>query len=330
MMNKMKSARAQLIKFLFIVPLIAVMLLAFRNERNRDIQQKNPNAAGQNDFTDSVPDLPPPPPPPPGQPPMPPAPPADTKLPPPPPPPPTGHGFNIAPGTVIDGSNVTSVTTPVHVGTNIYGVATTTGVVAAAPIHTDVNVQAIRAVTAPVHTEGKIYNVNVASPIHTNVNVTGLAATTVTAPTEVIFPLTEVVVTGHPIKGAVATVPGAVNVVRTAPVDGLTEVAVAGHSMYPAKIAGERYLELRISKYTTRDKLDDLIAQAKAKDVEVKFDKIEYDNSGKLIRLAGKIEKDDSKTTFSITDFEVLMLSVTKIDGKYDCSISSSREKEVQ
>lgn len=66
MMNKMKSARAQLIKFLFIVPLIAVMLLAFRNERNRDIQQKNPNAAGQNDFTDSVPDLPPPPPPPPG------------------------------------------------------------------------------------------------------------------------------------------------------------------------------------------------------------------------------------------------------------------------
>jgi len=57
---------------------------------------------------------------------------------------------------------------------------------------------------------------------------------------------------------------------------------------------------------------------------------MEYDNNGKLIRLAGKIEKDDSKTSFSITDFEVLTLYVTKVNGKYDCSVGMSKEKEVQ
>jgi len=403
MMNKMKSARAQLIKFLFIVPLIAVMLLAFRNERSTNNKQ-NPYASLQTDVSDSVPDLPPPPPPP-AQPPMPPAPPADIKLPgnvksvnmeddkltvilkdgtrevydftnekekkafykkysglfvppPPPPLPPAGRGVSIAPGTVIDNSNVyelspggnvtvavggdrnapiavtgeaktiTGVTTPVHVGTTIYGVATTTGVAASVPIHTEVNAHGLTAVTAPVHAEGKIFNVNVASPVHTDVNVTGLAATTVTAPAKAIVPLNEVVVTGHAVTGV--TFPVAVNVPKAASVDGISEVVVKGHSIYPAKIAGEKFLDLRISKYTSRDRLDELIAEAKAKDVEVKFDKMEYDNSGKLIRLAGKIEKGDSKTTFSITDFETVNLTVTKINGKFDCSVIMSRDREVQ
>jgi hypothetical protein len=59
MMNKMKSARAQLIKFLFIVPLVAVMLLAFRNDRIRGkVQEKPENFSWQTgDFTDSVPDV---------------------------------------------------------------------------------------------------------------------------------------------------------------------------------------------------------------------------------------------------------------------------------
>lgn len=366
MMNKMKSARAQLIKFLFIVPLIAVMLLAFRNERNKNNKQDT-GATLKSDYTDSVPDAPPPPPPPPGQPPMPPAPPADIKLPAnvksvnmeddkltvilkngtkevydftndkekrafykkynglfvPPPPPPPPHGFNYAPGTVIDTSNVYELSPRGDVTVAV-------GLNATMPIHTNVSVQGITAATAPVHAEGKIYNVNVASPVHTDVNVTGLVATTVTAPARAVVPINEVVVTGHGLNSIAANVPVGVNVPRAESVDGLTEVVVTGNSLHPAKIAGEKYLELRISKYTSRQKLDDLIAQAKEKDVEVKFDKIEYDNNGKLTRLAGKIEKEDSKTTFSLTDFEVLTLVVTKVDGKYNCSIRSSREKEVQ
>ena len=44
MMNKMKSAKAQLIKFLFVLPLLAVLLLAFRDRYDIDITRVNPPA----------------------------------------------------------------------------------------------------------------------------------------------------------------------------------------------------------------------------------------------------------------------------------------------
>jgi hypothetical protein len=202
-----------------------------------------------------------------------------------------------------------------------------------APITVYGHAKTITSVTAPVTTEVNVHGLTattVAAPVLTEVNVQGLAVTSVTAPAKVIVPINEVVVTGHSLTGAVANVPVAVNVARAASVDGLTEVTVAGHPMARVEMDGEKFLVLRISKFTSKDKLDQLIAEAKAKDVEVKFDNIEYDRNGRLTRLAGKIEKDDSKTTFSITDFEVMTLSVTKINGKYDCSVGISKEKEVQ
>ena len=40
MMNKLKSARLNLVKFLFILPLIAALLLAFRNGQSRNSDSK--------------------------------------------------------------------------------------------------------------------------------------------------------------------------------------------------------------------------------------------------------------------------------------------------
>jgi beta-lactamase regulating signal transducer with metallopeptidase domain len=371
MMNKMKSARAQLIKFLFIVPLIAVMLLAFRNERNRSNNRDTPYASLQRDYTDTVPDELPPPPPPPGRPPMPPMPPADIKLPsnvksltmeddkltvilkdgskevydftsekekkafyqkygryfvPPPPPPPPGHGISIAPGRVIDETNVQQLSPGVDV-------TVAAGADRIAPITVLGHAKTITSIAAPVTTEVNVHGVTAAtaaSPVLTEVNVHGLAATTLTGPAKVIVPIKEVVVTGHSLTGAVATVPVAVNIPAVASVDGLTEVVVAGHPITRAGIDGEKVLELKIYRSTTRERIDQLIAEADVKGVELKFDKIEYDGNGKITRLAGKMEKGGSKSTFSLSDFEVLTLVVTKNNGQYNCLILANNNKEVQ
>jgi TonB-dependent SusC/RagA subfamily outer membrane receptor len=66
MMNKLRSARFHLVKFLFILPLLSVLLLAFRNEWKKTETGKSGINVGLS-LTDTLPDkrLPPPPPPPP-------------------------------------------------------------------------------------------------------------------------------------------------------------------------------------------------------------------------------------------------------------------------
>jgi|GEM_PF-212935 len=71
MMNKMKSAKLHLTKFLFVLPLLAVLLLAFRNKINNETAGKKLNIAelrkampgSQKLRSDTVPAPPPPPPP---------------------------------------------------------------------------------------------------------------------------------------------------------------------------------------------------------------------------------------------------------------------------
>jgi hypothetical protein len=170
----------------------------------------------------------------------------------------------------------------------------------------------------------------VQTPVLREVNVHGLVATAVAGPAKVIVPINEVVVTGHSLTGAVTNVPVAVNIPAAASVDGLTEVVVAGHPLSRSGIDGEKVLELKIYKSTTRERINQLIAEADAKGVELKFDKIEYDGNGKITRLAGKMEKGDSKSTFSLSDFEVLSLVVTKNNGQYNCLILANNNKDLQ
>lgn len=65
MMNKLRSARFHLVKFLFILPLLSVLLLAFRNEWKKTETGKSGSRVGWS-LNDTLPDkrLPPPPPPP--------------------------------------------------------------------------------------------------------------------------------------------------------------------------------------------------------------------------------------------------------------------------
>jgi beta-lactamase regulating signal transducer with metallopeptidase domain len=63
MMNKMKSARAHLTKFLFVLPLLAVLLLAFRNNKEEKAKQNTLKSISANDTIPPppAPGVPPPP-----------------------------------------------------------------------------------------------------------------------------------------------------------------------------------------------------------------------------------------------------------------------------
>jgi len=55
MMNKIKTAKVQLLRFLFVLPLIAIVLLAFRNNNNNDKQITGIILRAENYATDSIP-----------------------------------------------------------------------------------------------------------------------------------------------------------------------------------------------------------------------------------------------------------------------------------
>ena len=66
MMNKLRSAKFHLVKFMFVLPLVSVMLLAFRNEWKKQEPRNELVSAAVVTGNDTIPDkLPPPPPPPP-------------------------------------------------------------------------------------------------------------------------------------------------------------------------------------------------------------------------------------------------------------------------
>jgi TonB-dependent SusC/RagA subfamily outer membrane receptor len=71
MMNKLRSAKVHLVKFLFVLPFVSVLLLAFRNDwKPADPKANNLLEANAVELTDTLPDkriAPPPPPPPPAQ-----------------------------------------------------------------------------------------------------------------------------------------------------------------------------------------------------------------------------------------------------------------------
>ncbi len=66
MMNKLRSTKVHLVKFMFVLPLVSVMLLAFRNEWKKQETGKDQLSVSTVAGNDTIPDkLPPPPPPPP-------------------------------------------------------------------------------------------------------------------------------------------------------------------------------------------------------------------------------------------------------------------------
>jgi len=66
-----------------------------------------------------------------------------------------------------------------------------------------------------------------------------------------------------------------------------------------------------ITKNTRAEELEDLKKKMKEKDIELNYDEIEYDN-GVLVKITGNIKSKESSGNFTAVDFEKLILSMIK------------------
>ena len=94
-------------------------------------------------------------------------------------------------------------------------------------------------------------------------------------------------------------------------------------------INGKEDVIITITKYTTRQQLEELKSQMKAKSVELSFDQIEYNSKGILISITGTMKSGESKSNFVATDFQKLVLAMVKSNGRTYLKVSTSNNKEV-
>jgi beta-lactamase regulating signal transducer with metallopeptidase domain len=95
--------------------------------------------------------------------------------------------------------------------------------------------------------------------------------------------------------------------------EGVTIVDEAGNIT-----KGKEEVLITITRYTPRAKLDDFKKQMKEKGIDLNFFDIEYNDKGFLVNISGTMDSKDGKTNFVANDFEKLILSmVVYEDRKY-------------
>jgi beta-lactamase regulating signal transducer with metallopeptidase domain len=95
------------------------------------------------------------------------------------------------------------------------------------------------------------------------------------------------------------------------------------------RLTGKEEMVLEIYKSTSREKLNKLIETAKAKGVTLLFDKIEYNEKNQLVTISGSLEKKEEKSIFSANGFEKVILALVKRGNIYYFNIIIRDKKEV-
>ena len=82
-------------------------------------------------------------------------------------------------------------------------------------------------------------------------------------------------------------------------------------------LTGKEEMVLKIYKSTSREKLNKLVEEAKAKGVTLLFDKLEYNEKNQLVTISGSLVKEDEKSIFSANGFEQVILALVKKGDTY-------------
>jgi beta-lactamase regulating signal transducer with metallopeptidase domain len=183
--------------------------------------------------------------------------------------------------------------------------------------------------------EDKFGKVVTLTEVKGTVAVTGLSSTNLMAPT-IINTTTETPVTTHitgtltsiepiTVTGKAGTVSNLTTVVQpvttldikpiktTLSLSPVEEVTVIANNKI---IGGKEELQIRISKYSTREQLEEFKKQAKEKGVDLQFDEIKYNTKNVLTAISGKIKSKDNQNVFSCDTFETLVLTVYSKNSK--------------
>jgi hypothetical protein len=397
MMNKMKSAQAHLFKFLFILPLLALLLVAFRNEKNlrQDNKQGTPGinylhptdtipGSGWEEFTDPGKDYP-----------------IDLV---------TTRGYFVHIKTekgerivvvedkrnkIIESVSLAKWNADLNRYAGLYGYPVDPSAPPAPPLPPPPMPATVRSInmsneqatvvlkngqkenynlrneeekkafekkygkmpapppppppvaphppsTSVVETPDADGNIAVAGSARTitgvnPVKVTGTTITPVKVTGVTIAPVEVTGVITSSVTGEIAVAPVTARTLTSVSVSATSPVAVqAAHGITipplpadPVIWDGETILQIKVHKSTSREKMDKFIQEAKDKGVELVFDKVDYNNKNQITHFSGSMKKGNSKSTFSITDFETATLLVTGKDGKYSCLFYYNNEKEV-
>ena len=78
-------------------------------------------------------------------------------------------------------------------------------------------------------------------------------------------------------------------------------------------LTGDESLVITISRTDSKKQLDDYKEKMKKEGTDLRFDEIEYDSNGRLTQLSGSLKNKDSNASFHATDFQKIILAITKI-----------------
>ena len=300
MMNKSKSTRLTLLRFFLVMPLIAGLLLAFRNDNHRALKKIGGNS-GLNVATSlqALPDTVP------------------------------GKRTSVTTKVRTSEKTLSAVSQDLEINDNRAVIHLKNGSVEEydlkneeqrkkfedkygkiVNIAVDADPKAALSVIAADGATTSVVPVNV-------VNAAGSA--TITASTDVSISKT-VAATALDSRGS-ATV-----IAMSRPA--VSNVAViAGDADYSN--SGQEEILVVITRSTTRQQLEEFKKEMKEKEIELRFDDIEYGSDGKLVRITGTVKSKNASGNFSASSFNKLILSMTKDGEQIHFRIRTTSNKEV-
>ena len=300
MMNKLKSARLNLVRFLFVLPLVVALLLAFRNKgplitakNNHAVSSTSPivSSIPENLAIDTVP--------------------GSTK-----------------PGIISNEKKLSSVSDDYEINddravihlkngaTEEYDLKNKEqrkkfeekyGKIINTTVHTGpmttvsaITVDGIVTAVAPVTiTSNSNTHVNANANLNTNSNIVVATPANVTTVTAIV---------SSPSVNAEGTTIIAPVAASGAGVGVGVSVAIAGDDGFTGE--GSEDVLVTIANTSTRQQLEEFKKQLKEKGFELDFDDIEYNDKGVLTHLTGSMKSKEGSTNFAATGFHKIILSI--------------------
>lgn len=294
MMNKMKSAGVHLVKFLFILPLVAVLLVAFRNKYDKQLQfQLSKNTVL------SQPGL---------------------------------REARLIPAVVLDTVPESGTVNDKGYQIDIKGVnGNCTPVPPTPPTDPESPTPPIDPVPAeapvppvpPTKCCSECPSVYSVAPVAIGYGFgigtgVGIAVGTTTSVNPAMASASNM--------AAMTTAQGKTIIAPMSPRPG---VGVTIVDDYGYNITGKEDVLVKITKNTTREELEQYKIKMKEKGIELTFDEIKFNQKGKLIYISGHMKSNDGQSNFNASDFEILTLAMVRKDDQSFFKVNIQGDKEV-
>lgn len=131
-------------------------------------------------------------------------------------------------------------------------------------------------------------------------------------------------------KGPVTVVGHVDGEIVIAPTEAVTKAA--GVTVFDSKgvaINGKEEILVTISKYSSREQLEEFKKQMRNRDINLNFDIIDYNDKGMLVSIGGTLSGKQGSNTFVAKDFEKMILSIVYGEERTYFKVNLITKKEV-